>query len=151
MAFNNARRNLRNGILGSLIGGMVFGMMLQMMGMMDTVAAIVRGNSVVVGWLVHMAVSMVLGVAFGLLLAVVRFNPVFTGLAWGMLAWVAGALVLMPVLLGTPGMVFALDSPTPWFSLMGHMMYGLVAGLVVMVMARRNGAAGNGKPAIGVQ
>lgn len=132
-------RTMKHAIIGSLIGGIVFGMMMQMMDMIGMVGMLVRSDSLAVAWLVHMVISAIFGVAFGLLL-MLRFNPIVTGLAWGMMAWVGGALVMMPLFLGMSEMVFSFSGSTPWYSLMGHMMYGLIAGLVVWLFARRDAA-----------
>ena len=145
MAFTNVGPNLRNGIIGSLLGGIVFGMLMTMMDMMGMVAMLVRSDNIIVGWVVHLVISTIFGVVFGFLLSLVRFNPIITGLGWGMMAWVGGALVMMPLFLGMPEMVFNFSGSTPWYSLMGHMMYGLVAGLYVYFVNRRSGTSTRGR------
>jgi uncharacterized membrane protein YagU involved in acid resistance len=136
----NYAKNIQNGVIGSLAGGVLFGIMMQMMDMMPMVAMLVRSESIAVGWLVHLGISATFGVPFGLLLTWMRTNPVVTGAAWGVLAWIGGALVMMPLLLGMPGMVFNLDQ-NAWMSLVGHLVYGLTAGGVVLMLNRREAPA----------
>lgn len=139
MALKIDQQLIRYGIIGSLVGGVVFGMMMHMMDMMGMVAMLVRSENVWVGWLVHLAISTIFGVIFGVLLANLTWHPIGTGVAWGLAAWMGGALVAMPIMLGMPEMVFNLSGSTPWFSMMGHVMYGFVAGLVVVGLQRRGG------------
>jgi uncharacterized membrane protein YagU involved in acid resistance len=126
------------GILGGLAGGMVFGMMMQMMGAIPMIANLVGSDSVVVGWLVHLAISAALGFGFGLVVGTrLKSLTISLGLgaAYGMVWWVLGALIAMPLALGTP--IFALTT-TAWMSLMGHMVYGAVLGLVAYLLGRRS-------------
>jgi uncharacterized membrane protein YagU involved in acid resistance len=128
---------LFRGILGGLAGGMVFGMMMQMMGAIPTIAKLVGSDSVAVGWLVHLAISAVLGFGFGLVVGT-RLTSIRVslglGAVYGMVWWVLGALIAMPLALGMP--VFALTTMA-WMSLMGHMVYGAVLGLVAYLLGHR--------------
>jgi len=131
-------QGLVGGILGGLAGGLVFGMMMQLMDFMPMIAMLVDSDSVAVAWVVHLAISAVIGAIFGL--AVSR-RPLGlgvlagTGVAYGVLWWVLGPLLLMPAKLGMP--LFQFDSMT-WKSLMGHMIFGLVLGLVAGAWLRRS-------------
>lgn len=129
--------HIRNGIAGSLVGGIVMGMLMSMMGMMEMIAMIVRSESLVVGWIVHLVVSFIFGIVLGLLLAYIPWNRVLVGTLWGIAAWIGGALILMPIFLGMPGMVFNLSGAEPWMSMMGHILYGLIAGVVALWLERR--------------
>jgi uncharacterized membrane protein YagU involved in acid resistance len=116
---------------------MVFGMMMQMMGMITMVASLVGSSSAIVGWLVHLTISAVIGGGFSLVLG--RFATglglgVVLGAGYGMLWWVLGPLVLMPAKMGMP--LFAINA-TAWQSLMGHMIFGLVLGAVATSLGRR--------------
>ncbi|MBI1378993.1 MAG: hypothetical protein GC157_16160 [Frankiales bacterium] len=136
-----ASRTVVAGVVGGLAGGMVFGMMMQMMGFIPMIAALVGSSSVAVGWVVHLAISAVIGALFGLLLAgrALRLGAYAgAGLVYGVVWWVLGPLVLMPAKLGMPLFQF---NDTVWKSLMGHMIYGLVLGLVAGWVVRRNADA----------
>ena len=116
---------------------MVFGMMMQMMDMMPTVAMLVGSTSVAVGWVVHLGISMLFGVAFGAALntSIDAYGSALgLGLGYGMALWVVGALVLMPARLGMP--LFHLDTMA-WQSLMGHAVFGMVLGAVFIAIQRR--------------
>lgn len=128
------------GITGGLAGGMVFGILMQMMGMIPMVAQLVGSSSTAVGWVIHLAISSFIGASFAILFgsrARSLIPAAVLGMAYGMVWWVLGALVIMPAQLGMP--VFQLNT-TAWMSLMGHLLFGLVLGLVYSQLARRNHA-----------
>ncbi len=128
------------GLGGGLAAGTVFGMVMQAMGMIGMVAQLVGSSSTGAGWLVHLAVSAGLGAGFTLVTAGRLASlgmAVGLGVGYGLLWWALGALLLMPARLGMP--VLQLDA-TAWKSLMGHMMYGAILGLVASVLVRRSPA-----------
>lgn len=51
------------------------------------------------------------------------------GLGYGALWWVLGPLVIMPAMLGMP--LFAIEAMA-MVSLMGHLVYGVILGLVAV-------------------
>ncbi|MDZ7576907.1 MAG: hypothetical protein U0904_01815 [Candidatus Nanopelagicales bacterium] len=124
------------GALGGLVGGMVFGMMMQLMNMIPNVAMLVGSGSIAVGWGVHLAVSVVLGIGFGIV-AVRGLDSwgrgIGMGVGYGVIWWVLGFLLLMPAKLGMP--VFAINT-IALESLMGHMIYGAVLGAVAVAIMR---------------
>lgn len=128
---------LIRGVLGGLAGGLVFGVMMQMMGAIPMIAMLVGSESVAVGWLVHLGISAALGFGFALVVGSrLRSLPLSAGLGvgYGVVWWVLGALIAMPLALGMPA--FTLDTMA-WFSLMGHMVYGAVLALVAFMLGRR--------------
>ncbi len=133
----NTSTAVTTGALGGLAGGVVFGMLMAMMDMMPMVAMLVGSDSAGVGWLVHLAISAFLGAGFGVL-AQGRVPSLATGIgqgaAYGLLWWVLGALVLMPLRLNMD--LFMMNSTT-MKSLMGHLIFGMVLGAVVAVRAKR--------------
>lgn len=132
-----AQEAVGRGIAGGLAGGVVFGVMMTAMGMIAMVGMLVGSESAAVGWVVHLAISAFIGATFGLLTA---RRPAGTGAlvglgaAYGLLWWVLGALLLMPARMGMPP--FQVDTMA-LNSLIGHVAYGLVLGLVVALLARR--------------
>lgn len=128
---------LTAGVAGGLGGGMVFGMLMAMMGMITAVAQLVGSTSTAVGWVVHLAISALLG---GLFAAVAgrwlsrTGSAVAAGAVYGMGWWVLGALLLMPAKLGMP--VFHLNAMAGK-SLMGHLIFGMLLGGVATVLVRR--------------
>lgn len=126
------------GLLGGLAGGVAFGAAMQAMGMMPMVAALVGAGSSGIGWLVHLAISVALGVGYAATLARVARNlpaAVGLGMAFGAFWWVIGALLLMPLRLGMP--TFEV-SATTLKSLVGHLMYGAIVGVVARLLAARH-------------
>lgn len=117
-------------IIGSLAGTVLFGMVMQMTGMMPMIASLVGSESVAVGWLVHLVIGATFGVAFAAFAEYVPLAAWLNGLVYGVVVWIFGPLIVMPLWLGMPDMVFNLATQQTWMSLMGHLFYGLVTGLV---------------------
>lgn len=125
------------GIIGGLAGGVVFGLLMQMMDMIGMVAQLVGSSSAAVGWIVHLAISTFIGATFAVLLgslAKALLPAALIGMGYGVVWWVLGALLIMPAQLGMS--VFELNT-TAWQSLMGHLLFGLVLGIVFSQLARR--------------
>jgi len=147
------------GVAGGLIAGVVFGIMMQMMKaptpegmevpMMMMVAKVVRSNSVAVGWLYHLFNSAVIGGLFGLVLGgklVSTGSAVLWGGLYGVLWWVLGGLILMPILLGMPAFAALRDPmmrrPVAMGSLIGHLIFGVILGWATVLLLKR----GAGRP-----
>jgi uncharacterized membrane protein YagU involved in acid resistance len=127
------------GVAGGLAGGVVFGILMQTWGMLPMVAMLVDSESVAVGWLVHLAISALFGAIFAVLVgrwAATPTSAAGVGLAYGVLWWVLGALVIMPAWLGMNEMVLELNT-SAWRSLAGHLAYGLLLGLVYALVGPR--------------
>lgn len=127
------------GALAGAMGGIVFGMMMAMMGRMSMIAMLVGSESIAVGWLVHLAISMSAGAAFVLVLGkrLDRISRALgAGAGYGMALWVVGAQVLMPARLHMPIFQF---STMAWQSLAGHLMFGMVLGAGSALGLRRLG------------
>jgi len=125
------------GIAGGLAGGLVFGLLMQMMDMIGMVAQLVGSSSAAIGWIVHLAISAFSGALFAILLgafAKALVPAALVGMAYGVAWWILGALLIMPAQLGMP--VFQLNS-TAWQSLLGHLLFGLVLGVVFSQFVRR--------------
>ncbi|MDJ0314155.1 hypothetical protein [Arthrobacter sp. H35-D1] len=135
-------RRVLGGVAGGLAGGIVFGMMMAMMammGMLPTIASMVGSSSAVVGFGVHLMISVLIGlgltVLFGNRLLTGYRRGALVGVVHGAIWWVLGPLMIMPAMMGMP--LFALN-PTAVLSLMGHMVFGAILGLVaVRVIAGR--------------
>jgi uncharacterized membrane protein YagU involved in acid resistance len=127
------------GIAGGLAGGVVFGILMQAWEMLSMVAMLVDSESVAVGWLVHLVISALFGAIFAVLFGRWAATPTSAagiGLAYGVLWWVLGALVIMPAWLGMNEMILELNT-TAWRSLAGHLAYGLLLGLVYALVGPR--------------
>lgn len=126
-------RRILAGVLGGLAGGVVFGMLMAMMGLLPMLASMVGSSSALVGFGLHLMISIMIGlgltVLFGNRLLSGYGRGTLVGLAYGAIWWVLGPLVMMPLMLGMP--LFAVDM-TNVFSLMGHLIYGAILGMTAV-------------------
>src|SRR5215208_6915388 len=133
MASRQLVQRIIGGVVGGVAGRLVFGAMMAVMGMLPMVAMVVGSESAAVGFLYHMFNSVVIGTLFGLIFGGLS-HTYGQGAAWGLLYgviwWVLGPLVLMPLMLGM-GLQFGMAfTPPMLMSLVGHLIYGLLTGLV---------------------
>lgn len=70
------------GVVGGLAGGVVFGMLMAMMGMLPMIAGLVGSTAAMVGFLVHMVISAVIGASFEVLFGA-RSVDFGQGAVWG--------------------------------------------------------------------
>lgn len=135
------------GVVAGIVGGIVFGLMMTMMGMMGMVAGLAGQSSVGVGWVVHLGISAVLGAGFGLTLGQLSQSwgrSVAYGIIYGLVWWVLGPLIVMPTMMGMPvGEIGQVQIQ----SLIGHVLFGAVAGLVFHALLRRSEHSAKGLPA----
>lgn len=129
----NLVRAVTQGVIAGLIGGVVFGGLMAMMNMLPMVAMLVQSDSAVVGFIVHMVISAGIGASFGLIMSFLpvkgRTGAILVGAGYGVVWWVLGALILMPLMLGMSQMVLQIGE-MQWQSLMGHVIFGIVTGFV---------------------
>ena len=121
------------GVIGGVAGGLVFGAMMAMMGMLPMVASVVGSKSVLVGFIYHMFNSVVIGALFGLIFGALSRTygqGALFGLIYGVIWWVLGPMILMPLMLGMGLQFGAAFTPPMLMSLVGHLAYGLITGLV---------------------
>jgi hypothetical protein len=139
-------RSVLYGAIAGIVGGIVFGMMMMvaMPTALPMIGKIVGVENVVGGWLYHLFNSAVIGAIFGLGVYTLRARLSYgTGAVWGaiygMIWWVLGGLVLMPLMLGMSNMVFNINGDS-LMSLMGHVIFGVVTGLAFVLTRNRGGA-----------
>lgn len=145
------RSGIIAGVIAGLAAGVVFGLMMTMMNtpdgkpMMAMVAQVVRSDSLAVGWIYHLFNSAIIGGIFGWLMAG-RIGGFGSALLWGALYgvawWVLGGLILMPLLLGMSAfapLMMEMMRPVAISSLMGHILFGLILGIVFLLLRRSIG------------
>jgi uncharacterized membrane protein YagU involved in acid resistance len=125
------------GALGGIAGGLVFGAMMATMGMLPMLAGMVGSTSPWVGFGVHMMISVFLGSVFTVVAS--RWLRTWgvgllSSMLYGIVLWVVGPLVVMPMMMGGP--LLTVDAGS-MMSLMGHVVYALVLGAVAVPMLRR--------------
>jgi hypothetical protein len=139
MTFSRSASSLKAGIGAGLIGGLAFGLMMGMMGMLPMVGMLVGSESAVAGFIVHMFISAFIGAVYGIVAERLPSGTgatVIAGVVNGVVWWVAGALVMMPLMLGMGDMVFRVGA-MQWQSLMGHLVFGVVAAFAFLYLQRR--------------
>jgi len=129
---------VKGGVAG-LIGGSVFGVQMTVGGMLPMVADMIGSSSIIVGFALHMLISFTIGVTYALVAeASPNFLPtwpkaVVLGTVWGIVWWVLGALILMPLILGMNEMVLEVGEMQE-MSLVGHVMFGIVAASLYVLI-----------------
>ena len=132
--------NSKAGLIGGLAGGLVFGLMMSMLGMMPLIAKLVGSDSVAVGWAVHIVISLIIGFSyawwFGRKTVSCGSGTGF-GLLHGVIWWVLGPLLVMPVLMGMGPQFANMFATMNMLSLMGHLVYGVITGLTYFAVAKK--------------
>lgn len=101
---NTARKiNYKAGIIGSLVGGLVLSIPMGMMGSFPGIASMIGSDSALVGFIVHMVISFIFGIGFAIFAGLVKMNIVALGAIFGVIIWIIGPMLLMPVLMGDAG------------------------------------------------
>ncbi len=128
------------GVAGGLAGGLVFGAMMSMMtpGVLEMgIPAMygIEGPAGGIGWVIHMFHAAVIGLGFA---AIASLKPDLShstgtslgvGAGYGLLVWIALAVIVMPIWLGAVGFPGAPPLPNIGVeSLVGHVVYGAVLG-----------------------
>ena len=127
------------GVLAGIVGGLVFGLMmsLAMPPMIGMIGSLLGAPAL--GWLVHLVFSAIIGAGFGLLIG--RFvagwgQAAGLGLGYGVVWWILGPLLIMPVWMGMGPMLAHAFDASNLMSLMGHILYGMATGLVYRALTR---------------
>ena len=133
-------RSLSWGAIAGLIGGIVASPILLATGVLPRLAGAATDPSTFRILFAHVLVSIVLGMLYGVLFRN-ESSSVGMGIAWGWLFgliwWYAGPITLEPLLL-TGQCDWSTDAVSYLLpSLMGHLIYGAVTGLVFMTLEIR--------------
>lgn len=135
-------KRIKNGITGGLIGGSVFGVMMGMMGMLPMIGKMVGQPSAGIGFFVHLIISATIGIGYSFTFgrcATVMKKGFGAGLIYGGIWWLLGPLTLMPLFMGMGlGVNWNLAAATKMMpSLMGHLIYGVILGIVYVLLQRK--------------
>jgi uncharacterized membrane protein YagU involved in acid resistance len=132
-------RALIVGGLAGIIGGWAFGKWMEQVGFFPLIAGLVNSDLRMVGITLHFIFAVIIGASFGVLFQRdVRGygSNLGWGLSYGMLWWFLGPLTILPRWLGRP-LDWSYERGSALFgSLVGHIIYGLIVGLVYAVLDR---------------
>lgn len=135
-----AGTGLLPGALAGLMGGLVFGVTRWEAGQLSLVAQMARNDSGAVGFVLILAVSVIIGAGFGVLeryQAPRAGETLFLGIVYGTFWWFLGPLTLLPILRGE-GLTWDLVLAQQEFSsLLSHVLYGATLGLALVFLQRR--------------
>lgn len=127
------------GAVAGLIGGSVFGVQMSVGGMLPMVAQMAGSQSPVIGFVLHMIISAFIGGVYGLIASRLPSGwlvAIGAGIVNGIIWWVLGALVVMPLVLGMSEMVLQIGD-MQWMSLIGHVIFGIVTAAFFTLITRR--------------
>jgi uncharacterized membrane protein YagU involved in acid resistance len=134
-------QSLQWGAVAGAAGGLLISPIMLATGALPRVASLAGGASPALGFLVHMGISTIVGMSYGLLFR--HEAPDFgSGVAWGLLYgliwWFIGPLTLMPIWLGgsLTWTLAAAHALLP--SLIGHLLYGAATALAFLALERRH-------------
>ncbi len=137
------------GALAGLAGGLVFALPMLATGILPYVASLVGASAPLVGFGVHLAISTLLGMLYGLLFLREARDPgagVGWGLVYGLMWWFIGQLTLFPWLLDGTFEWGSADAAAALPALLGHLFYGGTMALVFMLLERRHERRAAGDP-----
>ena len=129
-------RNITTGIYAGLFGGSVFGIMMAVGGMFPMISGMMGMDDALVGFVLHLIISAVIGAIFGIALdSIVTQGPgmsLLAGGVYGIIWWVLGPLLIMPLVMGMP--MFQIQAMMG--SLFGHIMFGITMGTIYFLLRK---------------
>jgi uncharacterized membrane protein YagU involved in acid resistance len=137
-------RNLRSlgwGAAASLAGGLLFSLVMVATGVLPQIANLVGGSSPVLGFVVHIVISALIGMSYGVLFRNEAYDfgsGIAWGLTYGLAWWFVGNLTLLPILLGRPFLWSTEAAAAGLPSLVGHLIYGAATACVFLLLERRH-------------
>lgn len=133
----NIGASLKLGIIGGVAGGIIFGFLMQMMGRIEMIAGMMGSNSLLVGWLIHILISVMFGAAFGLLAVYIKNIWTLT-ILFSVGIWIAGPLVVMPMMMGMGTNLANAFSGEQLMSLATHLFFSVIVAIVYKAGLVRN-------------
>ncbi|KTD22277.1 Uncharacterised protein [Legionella lansingensis] len=132
-----------NGIIAGIVAGIVFAIFLFMGGMTETLGAMIGMPTKLGGLIVHVAVSIIAGIVFALILGWLIHSwiaAIIWGLLFGVAMWIVGPMTLLPYMaagipLFSKWTMAGIQANIP--PLVGHLIYGLVLGVVFYALNKR--------------
>ena len=136
-------RSVQWGGAAGVAGGLLYAIVLAATGSFGQIAAVAGGQSNLLGLAVHLGISFLMGVTFGLLFrreAPNLLSGIGWGLVYGLAGWFVGPLTLLPVALGH-GLQWTGPAAEAQFpALVGQLIYGAVAAAAFVLLEQRHNA-----------
>jgi len=132
-------RALVGGGIAGIGGGWAFGKWMERIHYFPLIAGLVHSSSVTIGVTLHFAIAVTIGGTFGLLFQrEIRGigSSMSYGATYGALWWFVGPLTILPALTHHPIDWSASHASTIFGSLIGHVVYGLIVGVIYAVVDR---------------
>jgi hypothetical protein len=132
-------RALVVGGLAGVVGGLAFGKWMARTGFFPLIAGLVGSESAAVGMTLHFAFAVTIGMSLGVLFQrdLRGFGSGMSwGLGYGIFWWFLGPLTVMPLWLGRPVDWSWQRGAELFGSLVGHIVYGLLAGTIYAAVDR---------------
>ena len=128
------------GSLAGMLGGIAFGAAMVRLGMLPTVASLVRTDSPVFGFVVHLAIAAIGGSGLAILLRGrwMAGDVVFWGVAYGAFLWFLGPLTMQPLILGQLPTWDVTAAQAAYPSLIGHVIWGATTGFALVAIKARS-------------
>ncbi len=138
------RQILVPGSLAGMIGGIAFGAAMVNLGVLPTVASLVRTDSPVIGFIVHMGIAAIGGSGLAILLRGrwMAGDVVFWGVAYGAFLWFLGPLTMQPLILGRLPTWDVTAAQAAYPSLLGHVIWGATTGFALVAIKARGSIVG---------
>jgi uncharacterized membrane protein YagU involved in acid resistance len=133
-------RSLQWGAVAGLAGGLISSPVMFATGILQNAGGVGTGVSVSLGFVLHLFISALLGIGYGLLFRNEALN-LGLGASWGwlfgMIWWYAGPMTLLPLML-TGEADWRVDAASKLLpSLLGHLIYGAVTAFTFLFLERR--------------
>ncbi len=134
------------GGVAGLLGGMVFGIWMAEKGVLTAIASMIGGSSLMLGWAMHLGISIGIGVSFGVLFSRLvegALSSSLWGMVYGFVWWFLGPLTLMPLMMGMAPQWTASAVAGAIPSLIWHLVFGGVMGVSYAAMVSGRFAFGS--------
>ena len=132
-------RALLVGVMAGIAGGWAFGKWMAQVNYFPVVAGLVHSHSRGVGVTLHFIIAATIGAVFGLVIGnnIRSFgSAIGWGSGYGILWWFIGPLTLVPLLHGSSPDWSHARAAALFGSLVGHIVYGAIVGLVYATIDR---------------
>ena len=123
-------------LIASTVAGVLFGFFMQMRGMIVMIASMVGSESVVLGWTMHMMISWIFGIGFGVMTLISR-KYILLGVIHGILIWIIGPLLVMPIMMGMGPMISEMFTSAQLMSLVTHLGFSLILAILFSILVNK--------------